>query len=226
MASDVDVCNMALAYLGDTATVASINPPSGSAQSSHCARFYPMALSELLEMHAWGFMSTRVALAEVDNPTTSWQYAYAAPSDMVNAVAILPPDATDDYTMGFPFPYGQPWIGSGNFNLTYGQIVPQPFQIGVDDDGNAIILTNQENAVLRYTRNRVDAARMPPLAVDALARLLASKLAGPLLKGEQGRAETKAQMAYFADAFQKAVESDSNQRKLNLTHAPSWIINR
>lgn len=226
MASDVDVCNMALAYLGDTATVASITPPSGSAQSSHCSRFFPMALTELLEMHAWGFMSTRVALAYVDNPTTTWLYAYAAPSDMVNAISVISSDATDDYTMGFPFPYGQPWLGSGNTNLTYGQIVPQSFQLATDDDGNTIILSNQEDAVLRYTHTITDAARLPPLAIDALARLLAAKLAGPLLKGEQGRAETKAQMAYFAEAFQRAVESDANQRKLNLTHAPSWIINR
>ena len=43
MASDVDVCNLALAHLGDEATVASISPPEGSAQAGHCARFYPMA---------------------------------------------------------------------------------------------------------------------------------------------------------------------------------------
>ena len=36
MASDVQICNIALAHLGDTATVASINPPEGSAQAEHC----------------------------------------------------------------------------------------------------------------------------------------------------------------------------------------------
>ena len=34
MASDVDVCNLALSHIGDTANVASINPPDGSVQSA------------------------------------------------------------------------------------------------------------------------------------------------------------------------------------------------
>ena len=51
MASVVDICNQALSHLGDSATVASIDPPEGSAQAEHCARFYPAALAALLEMH-------------------------------------------------------------------------------------------------------------------------------------------------------------------------------
>lgn len=52
MASEVDICNLALARLGDNATVASIDPPEGSAQAEHCARFYAIARDSLLEMHA------------------------------------------------------------------------------------------------------------------------------------------------------------------------------
>lgn len=224
MASAVDVCNTALAYLGDTATVASIDPPSGSAQSSHCARFFPLALDELLEMHLWNFAATRVALAEVDNPSGSaWAYAYAAPADYVNIISIQDPDATDDYTVGRPWPYS---IQTGDYLPTVSTYVPQPYQMSTDADGNDIILTNQENAVARYTRSIDNVGHAPPLFCEALARLLAAKLAGPLLKGDTGRAETKAQMQYFADAFSRAVESDGNQRRLNLTHAPAWMAGR
>ncbi|NBQ76422.1 MAG: hypothetical protein EBU14_13895, partial [Acetobacteraceae bacterium] len=65
MASEVDICNLALANLGDTATVASINPPEGSAQSEHCSRFYPIARDTLLEMHNWNFSTRRILLPEV-----------------------------------------------------------------------------------------------------------------------------------------------------------------
>ena len=51
MPSAVTICNLALAHLGDSATVSSIDPPEGSAPAEHCARFYPVALGLLLEAH-------------------------------------------------------------------------------------------------------------------------------------------------------------------------------
>src|SRR5512135_2814386 len=100
MASDVDICNLALAQLGDAAAVQSINPPDQSAQAAHCARFYPVARDALLEMHTWGFATLRVALAQVSNPFPQWQYAYAAPSDAINYLEVLDPNALDDYSVG------------------------------------------------------------------------------------------------------------------------------
>ena len=63
MASEVEICNLALSHLGDTATVASSDPPEGSAQAEHCARFYPIARDALLEMQNWKFATRRATLA-------------------------------------------------------------------------------------------------------------------------------------------------------------------
>ena len=57
MATEVDICNLALAHLGDDATIASLSPPEGSAQAEKAARFYPIARNTLLEMHTWNFAS-------------------------------------------------------------------------------------------------------------------------------------------------------------------------
>lgn len=222
MSADVDICNLALSYLGDEATVASINPPEGSAQAGHCARFYPMARDELLEMHTWGFATTRIALAAVANPSSTWQYAYAGPSDAVNYLEILDPAATDEYTVGVQMTntiYGAPNTGLSSY-------VPQPFEVEEDANGSDIILTNQQDAVLRYTRTFVDAAKYSPLFTEALARLLASKLAGPVLKGSEGRNESKAQLELFRLVYEKAVESDANQRRLRITQGAPWMTGR
>ena len=64
MASEVDICNLALGHLGDNATVSSISPPEGSAQAEHCARFYPIARDALLEMHNWNF-AMRLSLIHI-----------------------------------------------------------------------------------------------------------------------------------------------------------------
>ena len=65
MASETDICNLALARLGDAALVSSISPPDGSAQAGHCAAFYPMVRDYLLERYAWSFSLTRAALTQL-----------------------------------------------------------------------------------------------------------------------------------------------------------------
>ena len=67
MASAVDICNEALSHLGDSATVSSIDPPEGSAQAEHCARFYDSTLQSLSELHNWKFALRRTSLAQVNN---------------------------------------------------------------------------------------------------------------------------------------------------------------
>lgn len=221
MAADVDICNLALAHLGDAANVSSINPPSGGAQASHCARFYPVARDALLEMHSWGFATVRVALAAVTNLASTWQYAYAAPAAALNYLEILDPAAVDEYTVGVQMANTLP----GSFNSGVGNYVPQPFEVESGTSGD-IIYTNQQNAVLRYTTVVTDTTKFSPLFTAALARLLASYLAGPLLKGADGRAESVAQLKLFEVALEKAIESDANQRRLRVTQGAPWITNR
>ena len=99
MASIVEICNLALARLGDEATVASIDPPEGSAQAEHCQRFYPIARDVLLETHDWSFATTRARLSLLaDADTWEWQYAYAEPANTIRVLSILGPNgsATDE----------------------------------------------------------------------------------------------------------------------------------
>ena len=86
MATEIDICNLALAHLGDDATIASIKPPEGSAQAEHAARFYPIARNSLLEAHTWNFAAKRASLATTTNTIEQWEYAYVAPADMMTPV--------------------------------------------------------------------------------------------------------------------------------------------
>ena len=67
MASEVDVCNMALAHIGAESQVASIAPPDGSVEAGYCARFYPTARRVALESEAWTFAKKRETLAAVES---------------------------------------------------------------------------------------------------------------------------------------------------------------
>lgn len=201
MASEVDVCNLALARLGDNATVASIDPPEGSAQAEHCARFYAIARDSLLEMHAWKFATRRVQLAKLTVPSWDWSFAYAEPAGALKLLGVLSATASNDDET-------------------------QPYEAESAANGAAIILTNQEDASLRFVARVTDTTKFSPLFVDALAWLLASYLAGPVLKGDAGAAAAKSSYQHFLVALSQAKTSDANQRKVRPEHTPAWIAGR
>jgi hypothetical protein len=226
MASAVDICNLALAHLGDTATVSSIDPPEGSAQAEHCSRFYPIALNSLLEMHYWSFTTKRVTLAQVTNNWPQWKYAYAIPGDANNIISVLPPDATDDYSTKFT-PTDTPYFAANYAPVTSaGRYVPQQYNKEIDADGNGVLLTNQENAELRYTAFVNDTTAFSPLFVLALSWHLASMLAGPIIKGETGAAEAKRCAQMFALFESQAEASDAVQRNIKPEHIVPWTAGR
>lgn len=226
MASEVDICNLALGHLGDNATVASIRPPEGSAQAEHCARFYPIARDSLLEMHFWNFAMRRINLAPLEATWPEWKYGYALPNDVLNVIAVMPPDANDDYASRF-FPSDTPQFAH-NYSpvIAAGRYTPQPYTIEVLADGQHILYTNQENAMLRYTAYVSDTTVFSPLFTMALSWHLASMLAGPIIKGDQGAAEAKRCTQMAMGYISQAEASDANQRRITLEHIVPWTSGR
>ena len=218
MASDVDICNEALSHLGDNATVSSISPPEGSAQAEHCARFYPSCLATLLEMHPWAFATKRIALAQVANPSSTWAYAYAQPNNCVNLLSVLDPAAADDYSAPSRRSAGYPYD-----NMVAGLYTPQDFSPETNDAGDDILLTNQAGAVLRYTCLITDTAKFTPMFKETLTWMLASKLAGPVLKGDSGRKAALQCMQTAMSWFGRATDSDASSRKATPQQHVGWL---
>ena len=225
MRSDVDICNLALAHLGDTATVASIDPPEGSAQAEHCANFYSVARDSLIEMHAWDFCTRRIALTLLSTTIDQWAYVYSCPNLMANAIAVIPPTADDDYNIPSPSSYDNSYYGL-DLLPNAGTYTPQPFAIETLSTGAKVICTNQEDAVLRYTQYITDTTKFPVAFVLSLSWLLASMLAGPVLKGDAGAAEGKRCYQMFLTHFNQVVLADTKQRNVKLTHVVPWLAGR
>lgn len=203
MSSEVEICNLALSHLGDSATVASINPPEGSAQAEHCQRWYPIARNSLLEMHDWGFATTRTLLAELSTTWPQWQHAYARPSDCLKMLAVLPSTGhcRDEST-------GQAYITES------------------DADGRQIILTDQADAIARYTRVVTDTSRFSPLFTDTLGWYLSTYLAGPVLKGESAVKVAQANMRVVMEMLGQAKNADAAQQRQPLVHSVPWLAGR
>jgi len=216
MASDVDIVNLALGHIGNASNIASIVPGDGSIEADYASRFYPVARDEMLEMHNWGFATRRATLALLTAiPPTPWVYAYAPPADCLKPVSIAEPTVA----------VGVLFTESNQPNV-YDVFAAQEARTAdylyeTLEDGSKVIFTNVPAAELKYTRQVTDPTKFTPLFVVALSYLLASYLAGPIIKGSTGtkialnlrqiaetlgaRAQTKDSNARQADAYRDFV---------------------
>jgi len=201
MASDVDICNLALSRLGDDANIVSINPPEGSPQAEHCARFYPLARDVLLQMHPWSFAVREETLAPLAQTGAGWAYVYTQPAQALSVLAVLPAHSQEPTTR-------------------------TKFVTQMNAYGHVIILTNEANARVRFVARVTDSTQFPPLFVDALAWLLASYLAGPILKGDVGAGQARACLQGFNATFAQARLADAHQRHAPPEHTPAWMAAR
>ena len=222
MATEIDICNLALAHLGDDATIASIKPPEGSAQAEHAARYYPIARNSLLESHTWNFAAKRASLATTTNTLEQWEYAYVAPADMMTPVAIISPTAQNDYATRMSSGDTPGGITS-NYSPTIlaGHYTPQQFAVE-----GIYIYTNQENALLRYQSLVTDSTTFSPLFVVTLAWHLASMLAGPIIKGDQGMAQAKRCTEMMRNYLASAKQQDNLHRDITVEHIVPWTSGR
>ena len=186
MASEVDIVNTALSHLGDEAEVISINPPDDTVQAKQAGRFYPIARDQLLDLHPWTFAASRAVLAlKAGSAPADWGYAYALPALCVKPRGIYRAGSSDH-------------TGS------------EDFEIEEDGSGGRVLYTDVPDAVLRFTRQVRDTTKFTPGFTAALARLLASLLAGPIVKGATGMQVAQAHYKIFMVELGSAKALDAN----------------
>lgn len=153
MASQVDICNIALSNLGQSPDIVSVNPPDGGKYAASCAQFYPIALDKVLGECDWHFAVKEVLLSVVFVAMPdAWQYAYALPNDLVKPVNA------------FPQGIGSPFC-SAEFEVR----------------GN-VLFTNTQDIVLRYVYRNTATSNYSNAFVLALAAYLSHLLAAPVTK--------------------------------------------
>ena len=125
---------------------------------------------------------------------------------------------------GWTYAYGMP----PDFVLAINISGDAEFSIELNDSGNRVMLCNIENPDFRYVTSSVDPSKFSPLFVTTLSWLLASMLAGPILKGDVGAAEAKRCEQAALQYLTMARGADAQSRKMNpkATHRPAWIRGR
>jgi hypothetical protein len=160
-ATDVEICNLALARLGTKALVFSLT--DGTPEANMCAQIFPQARDTALASFPWPFATKRTNLSIAAGETRSgWTYCYTYPSDCLTARYIYPGSRQVPYNAKIPYVVETNGTGNGR-----------------------IICTDQEDAELIYTLRVTDIPSFPPAFVDALAWFVARDLAMPLSTNPQ-----------------------------------------
>ena len=163
MASTVGIVNMALTHLGHVAYIGNLTTEK-SAPATIARNVYDTTLEATLRAFNWPFARTYVLpglVTEDDNDRTSWKYLYRYPPDCIKIIRIIP-DATV-------------W--------TIPHIVRGTYEIASDDQGR-LILTNEEEIRVEYTRKVTNATYYTPDFILALSYHLAFIMAPALTGGD------------------------------------------
>jgi hypothetical protein len=159
--TDVDVCNMALAHLGDRR----IDRLDQDAQtldplSRYCADFYDQTRREVLSAMRWTFAESDAVLVQVLGGENIGQFGYihTLPTDCLRLMDVLTASAFDS-----------------NGDPTYYQDRIDQFK----KVGNTI-KSNYEHVAVQYIADVTDITQWDQHAIAALARKLAHYLAGPV----------------------------------------------
>lgn len=224
--SELTIWNLALGHLGEEANISA--PNEASFEAEKCRQFYPLVRDQLLESHEWNFATRREVLAEVVSPapTARWPFAYAWPSGAIAVWRVGNPDALPaiDHTAD-----ARRLAPDWPTHDLGGQTGVEPFEIEIDANGDRVILSGVAGAEARYTARVTDPTKFSPAFATALSWLLASYLAGPILKGDLGRNQSREMLREFRLALGNAAVSDSNQKRgadFQGAHRPGWIRGR
>lgn len=210
MASAVEICNLAMSFLGDSGSIAAIDPPDNSTASKMCAIYYPIAKSAMLEMHDWSFATKRQLLAKLSaEEPAGWRGIFAVPSDCMRIIRVRPnarqemPSWWTDKATWFMEP------NDANFEVMSGKLY-----------------TNAEDPVATYITSEVSEGYFSPTFVTAFAYYLAMEIAGSRVKGEEGQKLAAMLSKQFQVALSTAKTRDANQQRKQVSFTPSWIMRR
>ncbi len=128
-------------------------------------------------------------VVEKRSDRSDWDYAYAAPTDMLRPLRVMPHDTSDEDFPNSPSIY---WPSSGQVPTIRGGFISPPlwmhgnadplvqFKLARNPAGEQVIYTDQEDADLAYIAFDTEPTGWPPLFEQAVVWKLAAYLAGAI----------------------------------------------
>lgn len=216
MASEVEVCNLALSNI----RAGSINSlDEASLQAQVCKLKYALMRNRCLKI-GWDFNRTISPLASVETIIYNWAYSYSYPVNCFKIHRIVPEyeEITGD--------------ASVISRLIDTQVLPitayrrqVPYEV-FNFNGVKIIGTNESNLRIDYSFKVEDPNLFSDDFILALSHLLASEIAVSLVGVEKGRALRSDEIQLYEEYINTAAADDANDKYLEPTESEYVTVRR
>lgn len=196
--SKTTIANLALANLHTRQSIEDLDSEQ-TVEAGAARLWYDVARRETLSMFNWPFARSRQLLAvhDVSEDGTNWEFRYQWPSDCVTPRFIVNPSGDDK--------------------------VPIPFEVENAGDGTQCILCNLDEARLVYTRDEEDVDLFTPAFVPSFAFNLAFYMSGTLTHKKSLQAEMRKN---FLQSLPLAASIAANASVAKPQAEASWIAGR
>lgn len=200
MATDTEICNLALSHLGIGVEISDLTTDR-SQEGRACRTFIDVARETTLRSFAWPFATRFLELSLVEeDPTNEWSFSYRYPSDCVMLRRIISGTRNDDRQARVPYKLGQ------------------------DDDGK-LIYTDMEEAEVEYTRLEDDPSFYPADFVLAFSYQLGHLIAARVTGGDPYKKGTECYQ-FFLREISRAEANSANEEQAEETPDSEFIRGR
>lgn len=197
--TDTDICNQALAHLGQTRFLSDLDTDRGTA-ATLCRTFFDTMRESVFSEYPWSRATKTAALDLIEelDDDEEWDFKYRYPVDCLFARRIQSDYRTD----------------SADSRI--------PYRVVLDDDGTVVILTDREDARLEYTVRVDDVSQDPAKVALAQSSYLAFLLAPGLTGGDPFKLGQRAANTY-ASIIAGAKANDASEETPDQPPDASWI---
>jgi len=187
--STVQIANFALSKVGSDSTIESLT--EDSTEAKECNLWLEHTRKQALAAYDWSFARvTKTLAAHGDDPTDLWGYRYVYPVDCVKARFLENPSGS--------------------------KADPVPYVVAQSTDGTKSILTDLNEAKLRYTKDVTTPGMYTEFFIELLATMLGAHIAFPLttkVRLSQFLAAAAQRMLTIAPAMDAAEQQEKAPRE-------------
>lgn len=168
---EITLCNDALGLIGHSVVIESLTAPYTCPEARSCARILPECMTLALSRGQWSFARRDEVLTQdhlTEFKSYPWRYTYSLPSDVASVYSLTCVDADSKInTIGYDRGYVR-------------------FDLRNIDDKRYLVTDHEPDLVIHYQANSIALGLCPPMFVQGVEYLLASKLAPEFVKSEIG----------------------------------------
>ena len=202
MASEVEICNMALSNIR-AGSINSFN--ESSLQAQQCKLKYPYMRDMLLSDAPWNFAHRIDALALLTDDLFNWVYAYQYPSDClyINKLILNFEEFGDT---------GDGVTRARHIEDVYAPDLGRQVKYEVQNvDDNRVIAANEPELKISYRKKIIDPNLFSSLFIQAFVQLMSSELAIPVVGAEVGRQLRADALQLYKQYLLEATASTMNE---------------